>query len=494
MTPAKAALTACVALALGACSMAPVYHVPDAPVPGVYKEAGPWQAATPADRLDRGDWWTVYSDTTLDALEGKVDPANADLAAALARYDEARAYAQQARAGLFPQLAAGVSATGNRQSDNRPLRSANQPTYYGNNTLDAEIDYELDLWGRVRNEVAAGNAGAQAAAADLASVRLSLHAELADDYLVLRGLDAQAQLLADTVEAYQHALKLTENRFGQGVASGLDVARAQTQVETAEGEAGVVRARRALYEHAIASLVGEPASDFSIAPAVQTIGVPAVPVGVPSTLLERRPDIAAAERRAAAANAEIGVAKAAFFPRIVLDALGGFQNTGGAGWLTAPNLFWTIGPSAVATVFDGGRRHAKVAQAEALENEAAARYRGTVLGAFQQVEDNLALLRELATAAKADEAAVASSGREVDIAMNRYREGVIDYLEVVTAQTRSLQTQRTELDIRTQRLTASVNLIRALGGGWSRASLDRADGAPDVALATPPSTPAATER
>ena len=484
----RAAFAALATLALGACSTAPVYRMPAAPVPESFKESGPWQAASPNDVAERGDWWTVYGDATLDALEAKVDGANPDLAAALARYDEARAYAQQARAGLFPTLAVGALGTGNRQSDDRPLRSANQPTYYGNNTVDAQVDYELDLWGRVRNEVAAGKAGAEAASADLANVRLSLHAELADEYLLLRGLDAQAKLLADTVDAYRHALKLTENRFGEGIASGLDVARAHTQVDTAEGEAGIVAAHRALYEHAIASLVGESASDFSLAPAVVSIDVPAVPVGVPSALIERRPDIAAAERRAFEANAEIGVAKAAFFPRIVLDALGGFQNTGQAGWLTAPNLFWTIGPQAVATIFDGGRRRGKVEQAEALENEAAARYRGTVLTAFRQVEDDLALLRELATTAKADDAAVASSAREVEIATNRYREGVIDYLEVVTAQTRALETQRAGIDVRTQRLTASVNLIRALGGGWSRDRLD-ADPVRDVAATDPAKAP-----
>jgi NodT family efflux transporter outer membrane factor (OMF) lipoprotein len=458
-------------LLLAGCSTAPLYHVPATPVPATYKEAGPWQPAAPSDRIDRGDWWTIYRDATLDALEAKIDSGNPDLAAALARYDEANAYAQQARSGLFPTISVGALGTGNRQSDHRPLRSANQPTFYGNNTLDAEVDYELDLWGRVRSEVAAGNAGAEAAAADLASVRLSLHAQLANAYLQLRDLDAQAQLLLDTTNAYERASTLTQNRFRDGIASGLDVARARTQLDIAEAQAGRVRATRALYEHALASLVGEPASSFAIAPAVVKLDVPAIPSGVPSTLLQRRPDIAAAERRAAAANAEIGVARAAFFPRITLDALGGFQNTGGAGWLTAPNLFWTFGPQAVATVFDGGKREARVAQARALEDEAAARYRGTVLAAFQQVEDNLALLRELETTAQAQGDAVASAQREVQLALNRYQEGVVDYLEVITAQTRSLQTQRDALDLDTQRLNASVNLIRALGGGWSTEQL-----------------------
>jgi NodT family efflux transporter outer membrane factor (OMF) lipoprotein len=475
---------------LGGCASAPPYHVPATATPLAYKEAGPWQPAAPADTIERGDWWTLYKDPTLDQLESKVDGANPDLAAALARYDEAGAYARQARSGLFPTLSLGALGTGNRQSDHRPLRSDSQPTNYGNNTLDAEIDYELDLWGRVRSEVNAGAAGAQAAAADLASVRLSLHAQLANAYVELRDLDAQAQLLADTDKAYERALELTRNRFNEGIASGLDVARARTQVDIASAQAGHVRANRALYEHALASLIGEPASTFSIAPQVVDIALPSIPVGVPSTLLQRRPDIAAAERRAAEANAEIGVATAAFFPRIMLDALGGFQNTGGAGWLTVPNLFWTFGPQAVATLFDGGKREARVEQARAHEDEAAARYRSTVLSAFQQVEDNLGLLRELETTAKAQSDAVDSSRRELQLAMNRYQEGVIDYLEVVTAQTRSLSTQRDALDLQRQRLSASVNLIRALGGGWSVDSLD-APPASALASATPPTTASA---
>lgn len=456
-----------VAVTLAGCSLAPAYKVPVVEVPESYKEAGPWQPAAPADQRDRGDWWRDYGDATLDDLETRVDAANPDLAAAVARYAQARAYSAETRAGLFPQVDAAAEATHNRQSDNRPLRSASQPDQYKDNLIGAQLSYELDLWGRVRNLVAAGEATAQASAADLASVRLSLHAELADDYIELRGLDAQARLLDDTVAAYAKALDLTQNRFSGGVASGLDVARAQTQLESARAQASDVQARRALFEHAIASLVGTPASKFSLPPLVVELSEPAIPTGLPSTLLERRPDIAAAERRTAAANAEIGIARAAFFPSITLTALGGYENAGGAGWLSAPNAFWSIGPRAFLTLFDAGRRQARVDQARAALDEAGELYRATTLTAFQQVEDNLALIHLLGEEAKSEEAAVASAQRTLNLALDRYRNGAVSYLEVVTSQTDALQAQRTLLGLRDRELQASIGLIRALGGGWS---------------------------
>jgi NodT family efflux transporter outer membrane factor (OMF) lipoprotein len=452
--------------ALAGCSFAPPYKAPVADVPDSYKEAGPWQPAAPADQHERGDWWRDYGDATLDDLEARVDAANPDLAAAADRYAQARAYSAETRAGLFPQVDAAAGATHNRQSDNRPLRSATQPDEYHDNLIGAQLGYELDLWGRVRNLVAAGKATAEASAADLASVRLSLHAELANDYIALRGLDAQSKLLDDTVAAYAKALSLTQNRFQGGAASGLDVARAQTQLDSARAQATDVQARRALLEHAIASLVGTPASKFSLPVEVVELIEPTIPAGLPSTLLERRPDVAAAERRTAAANANIGIARAAFFPSITLNAAGGYENTGGADWLSAPNLFWSIGPHAFFTLFDAGRREARVEQARAALDEAGERYRATTLVAFQQVEDNLALMHLLGEEAKSEAAAAASAQRTLNLALDRYRNGAVSYLEVVTSQTDALQAQRTLLGLRDRELQASVGLIRALGGGW----------------------------
>jgi NodT family efflux transporter outer membrane factor (OMF) lipoprotein len=360
-----------------------------------------------------------------------------------------------------------AAATRSRQSDHRPLRSAVQPDEYADALVGAQLGYELDLWGRVRNLVAAGEANAQASAADLASVRLSLHAELADDYIALRGLDAQAQLLDATVAAYARALDLTRNRFRGGAASGLDVARAQAQLDGARAQASDVQARRALLEHAIASLVGTPASKFSLPARVVNLSAPSVPTGLPSTLLERRPDVAAAERRAAAANAQIGIARAAFFPSITLTAAGGYESGGGSAWLSAPNSFWSIGPRAFLTLFDAGRREARVAAARAALDEAGDRYRAVALDAFRQVEDDLALERLLRDEANSQDAAATAAQRALDLSMDRYRNGAVSYLEVVASQTASLQARRAALLLHDRELQASVGLVRALGGGWS---------------------------
>jgi len=461
-------LTLAVATAVFAgCSFAPTYEKPKTDVADTYKELGPWHNAAPSDQLERGDWWHDYRDATLDDLETKVDAANPDLAVAIDRYDQARAYLAQTQSNAFPEVDAGGLVTRNRQSDHRPLRSASQPDEYGDHLIGASLSYELDLWGRVRNTIAAGKATTQAAAADLASVRLSLHAELADAYITLRGLDAQEKLLVDTVNAYEQAVKLTQNRFEGGAASGLDVARAQNQLDNARAQTTDIRAQRALIEHAIASLVGESASKFSLPSNVVELPLPSIPVALPSTLLERRPDIAAAERRAAAANALIGVARAAFFPSISLTATGGYENTGSAGWLTAPNGFWSIGPRFSFALFDAGKRRAVSEQAQAAFNEAADRYRSTTLAAFRQVEDNLALLHLLDEEASQEGAAVASAQNTLHLAMDRYENGAVNYLDVVTSQTAALQAQRTLLILRDRQLRASVGLIRAVGGGWS---------------------------
>jgi NodT family efflux transporter outer membrane factor (OMF) lipoprotein len=476
-------VTALTGTALSGCSLAPDYKPPAMATPGAYKETGPWQPAKPSDDLPRRDWWQDFHDPTLDQLESKIDTANPDLAASVARYDQARAYVGEASASFLPTVDLSGSATDNRQSAKRPLRSPNQPNQYGANTLSLQANYELDFWGRIRNTVAAGEATAQARGADVETVRLGLHAELASDYVGLRGLDAELKLLTDTEAAYLRAQSLTQARYESKVASGIDVSRSESQLQSARALESDVRGQRALLEHAIASLVGQPASDFSIAPAVADIPVPAVPVGLPSALLQRRPDIAAAERRVASANATIGVARAAFYPNINLNLTGGFQDTGGGlGLLSAPFSFWSVGPSFVLPLFEGGERHAVEAQAYAARDEASGEYRSTVLSAFQEVEDNLALLNHLGQETQDQSQAVTAAEKTANLSLTLYHDGAASYLDVVVAQTDALQTERNLLDLNTRRLQADIRLVRAVGGGWSTADLpsnDVVDSLPD---------------
>ncbi|KVG10016.1 efflux transporter outer membrane subunit [Burkholderia thailandensis] len=469
------AALASVALVTG-CSFAPVYRTPDVDMPVAFKEAGAWRLATPADRMPRDAWWSVYRDPTLDALEPKVAEANPDAAAAVARHDEAAAYLDEARAGLFPTIGVTADASTNRQSARRPLRGANQPSVYGSNTAEAGIGYDLDLWGKVRNEVKAGRDELQASADDLASARLSLQASLADAYFHLRGLDQQQQLLSDTIRTYERALALTMSRHAGGIASDLDVSRAQTQLDSARASAEDVRARRALYEHAIAMLIGVPASSFTLAPSLARAHLPSIPAGVPAALLQRRPDVAAAERRVAEANAKIGVAKAAFFPDLSLELAGGFQSDTLSPWIAAPNEIWSVGPSLAMTLFDGGRRAAATQRARAKLAESGARYKAVVLQAFQQVEDNLALLHHLGDEATREHEALRAAQRALELSTSRYRDGVVSYLDVVTSQTTELDIEIAALDLDTRRVLASVRLIEALGGGW-RANDSRQSGA-----------------
>jgi NodT family efflux transporter outer membrane factor (OMF) lipoprotein len=453
----------------GACSLAPPLKVPEVPATPAYKELGNWTPAQPADRLPRDSWWNLYDTPEIGALEQQVIAGNPSLAAAVANYSAAKAQEAQARAGLYPSVDANAGVSRAKESQHAPLIGPTTPHYYDDNTVGGTVSYELDLWGRIRNEVAAGAANAAAAAADLENARLSLLAELVDDYIQLRGLDRDGAILKDTVEAYAHALSLTQQRHRVGIAAGLDVAQAETQLATARSQAAQVLAQRAVLEHAIAALLGVSPSGFSIEPAIVVVKLPPIPTDVPSTLLQRRPDIAAAQRRMEAANANIGVARAAYFPSLNLGAQGGFQSTSFANWLGAPSSFWAIGPNALVNVFDGGLRRAQVAQARAQFDVSAANYRSVVIAAFQQVEDSLADLNHYYDAAQQEKAAVDSAQRTVNLSMALYVQGAADYLTVTTSQTALLQAELEALDLDTLQLRASVALVRALGGGWQDA-------------------------
>ena len=474
-TMARHVLAGCLLTVMAGCSLAPTYHRPTINIPANYKEAsgGLWTPAAPADTQARGDWWKIFDDETLDGLEQKLDASNPSLAVALSRYDRAHAYEGELRSGLFPHVGVDGGPSNNRQSNNRPLRGSNQPNEYDANTAEISADYEFDFWGRVRNEVAAGNAQAQAASADLASAKLSLQSQLANLYIQLRGYDIQAHILNDSLDAYRKGLVLTQNRMEGGIASGLSVARAKNQLADALAQAAEVTAQRALTEHAIATLVGVSASQFSLQTSDHQIGLPEIPAEVPSVLLQRRPDIAAAERHTFAANADIGVARAAFYPSFSLSALFGWQNTGNGSLLAAGNRMWALGPIGALSLFDGGLRRAREREAKASFDEAAGQYRVTVLTAFQQVEDNLSLLTNLSHEAHDEDDAATAAQDAATIATNRYSEGIVNYLDVVTAQTSYLQAKRNAEQVRTRRLQASVNLIRALGGGWSEVDMKK---------------------
>ncbi|CAM2152561.1 outer membrane protein, multidrug efflux system [Pararobbsia alpina] len=466
-------------LAFAACSLAPDYKVPETPVAASYKTTGPWTAAQPADQLRRDGWWKIYNDAQLDDLEQRLIANNTDLAAALSHYAQALAFVRQTSAAEYPSLSASFNPQRDRQSGTRPLRVGG-PDQYNTVTLGGEVDYEVDLWGRVRDSVAASKDEAMATKADLASVQLSLEVQLADDYMRLRGFDQQTQVLRQTVDAFAKALDLTQQLHGGGIVSGLDVSRAKTQLSSAKSDLSQNLAQRALVEHAIAVLVGTSASEFSMTENTALIGLPVIPAGVPSTLLQRRPDIAAAERRVAEANEKIGVARAAYFPKIVLSAQGGFQSAFYAGLLSSPNTFWAIGPNIAQYIFDGGLRRAQLDSAKAATDEAGAKYRGVVLGAFQQVEDNLTLINDLGTALEQQRDAADAAQNSVDLALNRYKEGAVGYLDVVQAQTALLDSQRSVVDIQTRQLSANVQLVRALGGGWSTDDLQNTEAMPTL--------------
>ncbi|MGR4042255.1 efflux transporter outer membrane subunit [Pseudomonas sp. 910_21] len=473
MRPRLKPLAALLVLALHGCSLAPHYQVPAIDLPAQYREQssdGPWHpAATP--QMIAEQWWLLYQDPRLNDLQQRLLQANPDLAAALAHYDGAQAYASQLHAGLFPQISASAQPLRQRQSDSRPLRGSTQPSIYNSNTAGFALGLDLDLWGRIRNQAAAGDAQAQASGDDLAAARLSLQKQLASLYVQLNGLDAQRRILSRSLEDYGQALQLTRDRYQGQIASQLDLTRAQSQLASAEAELDEVRAQRTLTEHAIGELVGAPASQFSLAPSTQLLSLPGIPQQLPSTLLQRRPDIAAAERRVYAANAGIGIARAAWYPDFSLTGMLGGQTQGVGNLLAAGNRYWALGPLVNLPIFDGGRLSANERQAHAEFEEAAAHYRGQVLRAVREVEDNLGQLRDLRQEALDQQAAVNAALHTQTLAMNSYQAGAVSYLDVVTAQTAALQAQRGLQAVQTRELQASVGLVVALGGGESASSL-----------------------
>ncbi len=471
-------------LLLSGCAVGPRYSKPTAATPPGYKEVPPdGKAAQPNDQIARGKWWKIFQDAQLNALEEQINVSNQNLKAAEAQFRQARALVRFNRAAYYPTVTAGASAAREHLSQHRPLVSSSTQTNATDLVIPFDVSYEADVFGRVRQTVEAARSNAQASAADLESLSLSLHAELALDYFQMRTLDAEEQLLNSNVTSFEKVLDLTQNRYKGGVASAVDVAQAQTQLENTRTQAIDVLIQRAQNEHAIAALTGQPDSTFSILPAAWNTPPPVIPPGLPSELLERRPDIAAAERRVAAANAQVGVARAAYFPVFSLTGSGGFESTSITTLIQGPSGFLTAGASAVVTAFDVGRRRALSEQARAAYDESEANYHQTVLTALQEVEDNLATLRILNDEAKAQQAAVAAAEHSLDLSTNRYKGGVVSYLEVTTAQSTALADERAAVDILRRRMTASVSLIKALGGGWNSANLPsvRVDSRPQTA-------------
>jgi NodT family efflux transporter outer membrane factor (OMF) lipoprotein len=462
-------------LLIGGCSVGPKYEKPTAQIPLAYKENANWKPAQPGDQAQKGDWWEIFQDPQLNSLEEKVNVSNQSLRAAVDRFQEARAALRQTRSSLFPLVTASVAATQNRQSTDRALHGTTSPTNYSDLIMTGDVTYEVDAWGAVRKSVASSRALAQASAADLETIRLSLHAELALDYLTLRGLDAQKQLFDTNVDAFDKALQLTESRFQGGVASREDVDLAATQLEQTRAQDIDITSARDQFEHAVAVLIGQPASSFTLDPAPLPATPPVPPPGLPSELLERRPDIAEAERRVASGNEQVGIARAAFFPTITLGLLGGLESGKFPNWLTGPSALWAVGGSAVETVFDAGRRRAVSDQAKASYDEMIADYQQTVLTSFQQVEDSLSDLRVLDEEAKTQDAAVAAANRALEQSTNRYKGGLDTYLTVITAQSTALANERTAVSLLTRRLTSTVLLVKALGGGWDVSKLPAVD-------------------
>jgi len=449
------------AILLAGCDVAPVLQAPSPALPSQFGDAGAGGTAPNAQ------WWREFKDTTLDGFEAGVDAANPDLAAALENYKAARADAEAATSGLFPEVDFNGGLSYNKQSGNRPLRSKNQPTYYGANQVYADVaGYEVDVWGRVRDLVKAADANAQAVGDALADARLSLHAELARDYLELRGIDAQAKVLADTIKLYRSALQLTRDRLGAKIAPPVDEQRAEAQLDTAEAQATDLSVRRTTLVDAIATLAGKPAAGFRIAPASRSIAYPRRPRAVPGDVLRRRPDVAEAERVTVVEASLAGAAAAARYPRFTIGLLGGTQDTG-LDLLNMQNSMFSLGPSMSVPLLDFGLREAQLRRAEAQFRASAARYRSTVLNAVREVQDDLSALRSLAEEERQSEAAATAAGKALDMATALYRDGAASYLDVVTAQNAALLAQQAPIAVHTRLLQTNVALFLALGGGWS---------------------------
>ena len=473
-----AALLLCLAFA-SACTVGPRYARPSAPAsaPDAWKTQPPWEQATPKDAIPKGTWWQIFHDPALDGYEQQLLQANQSLVAAQDRLSQARSLARIATADYFPQVSADPSAVRERGSGNRPLNGAvvangvRRPYTQSVYTIPFSVNYEADLFGRVRKNVEGANASLQSTAADLGNVQLVLTAELAADYFTLRELDAEYQVVEESVGYQRKALDLLNQRHTGGIASGLEVAQQATLLDSTISQAALVQQTRAQYEHAIAVLVGQPASNFSVPVAPLKTTPPAVPLGVPSDVLERRPDIATYERDVAYANAKVGLARTAFYPHITLSGAGGAQSTAVSSLFNAPSLFWSLGADALEPVLQGGRNRANLAAARAAYDEAVANYRQNVLTAFQQVEDGISNLSTLSQALSTQGAAVEDARKALEIANNRYVGGVTNYLDVITAQTTLLSNQRLETQLLGQQLVSTVYLVKALGGGWDSSEI-----------------------
>jgi NodT family efflux transporter outer membrane factor (OMF) lipoprotein len=468
---------------LSGCMVGPKYSRPSAPMAPAFKEAPPasfkeddgWKVSQPSDAQLKGNWWELFGDPQLNALEARVEGANQTLKMADANYRAARANIGFYRASEAPTIgvAPGISAV--RDSANQPYLSKTIVNNgEGNFTLPLELDYEIDLWGRIRRQVTAAREQAQASAADLANTRLSLHAEVAIDYMEVRSADAQIKLLNDTVKAYTDAVNLTRDRYEGGVSPLSDLSQARTQLDSARVLETDISVTRAQYEHAIAILIGVPPAQFTLAPTPLNLDppkMPDIPGTLPSQLLERRPDIAASERQMAAANEQIGIAQAAFYPTLSLSAVAGLQGTSALNWFSWPSRFWAVGPTFSETLFDAGRRRSVRTMASANYDGTVANYRQTTLTAFQQVEDNLAALRILEVEAQQQHESTDSAEQSLDLSQTRYEGGADTYLQVITWQTAALNNERNDIDIMRRRMEASVVLIKAVGGGWSTGQL-----------------------
>jgi len=456
-------------LVISACAPKAGYVAPIVDTPSAFRENANWKIAQPSDTVLRGNWWELFADPELNALEQQIDVSNQNLKAAEAAFAQARALVRGTRANLFPQVSANPSVSRAELSGNRPASTVHRAA--NDVLLPVDVSYEADVWGRIHSAVEASRTEAQATAADLEAARLSLHAELAADYFTLRGIDREKELLDSAAASFEKALELTQNRFRGGIASLADVAQAETQLETTRAQAVDVEVDRAAIEHALALLVGRPASAFSITIAPLSAAPLVVPAGLPSELLERRPDIAAAERRVASANARVGVATAAFFPVLTLSASAGFESSVFGSLLAGGSSFWAVGPALLVNVFDAGRRRAAADQARAAYDQASAQYRESVLSAFREVEDQLAALRILDEEAAIQSRAVDAAERSLTQATNRYRGGLASYLEVTSAQSAALANERAAVGIMTRRMNASVQLMKGLGGGWQSSTL-----------------------